>query len=133
MHPRCDDGTMPADDPLLRFSKMLAEALEEMGGDLHKCANLRAPLTRMGFTNIQLVKKKVPIGTWDARHRVAGKFLQESMIDFIPAATGKLFEMLGIGENERALWAAHTRKAMLDKKVHRYYNFYFWTAQKPAS
>jgi hypothetical protein len=124
---------MRKDDGLLRFTQLVADAYTMMGWDMHKCGNLRAILTQAGFTNIQLVKKKVPIGSWDKKQKIVGKYQKIAMLEVIPALVGKPLEMLGMGRAEREVWAATARKAIEDRSVHRYFNYYFWTAQKPKS
>jgi len=131
--PRCDDGTMGPDDIFEAFSRLLAEALEANGMDMHKCRALRGPLTRAGFTNIQLVKIKSPIGEWhdDPMLQYAGGYQRQAILGIIPAICGQPFESLGIGRVEREAWAGRARRAIEDDSVHRYFTWYFWTAQKP--
>jgi len=133
--PQCDDGTMKPDDTLVRFYEHVWESWDLMGYNNHKPRALRGPLRRAGFANIELIKKKLPIGVWakDKTMRLVGLYLRGCVHDVIPALTAKPFEALGMNEVERSVWAAKARLALDDTSIHRYFNAYFWFAQKPVS
>jgi len=131
----CDDRTMADDDPLKRFLELAFEAYDLRNFDCNKCRALRGPLTRKGFINIHLQKKKIPIGTWarDRTMRLIGLYLKTVVLDIIPALANKPFEDLGISRLESEVWCATVREALEDDSVHRYMNVYFWVAQKPPN
>jgi len=126
---------MKEDDPCARFATLINDALELRGMSLEKCRALRGPLTRAGFRNIRLIKKKIPIGEWEStpKLRRVGLLQKLSFIDVITAITGKMFEDLGISRLEREVWSATVRRSLDDLSVHRYFTLYFWVAQKPAA
>ena len=134
-YPRCDDGTMGDDDVLESFINLLSDALMANDMDMNKCRALRGPLTRAGFTNIQLIKKMVPIGEWheDPTFQYVGGCQKEALLGIIPSICGQPLESIGIGRVEREVWASAARKAVEDESVHRYFTWYFWIAQKPAT
>lgn len=125
---------MAEDDPLKRFYDLAFDALEAMGMSVNKTRVLRAALTRAGFNNIQLIKKKVPIGVWakDKTLRVVGHYMKQAVLDVIPSVVGKPFQELGMSLLEREVWSATVKRSLEDTTVHRYFYFYFWYAQKPA-
>ena len=132
--PQCDDGTMQPDDGLANFVDMIGQALDAHDLDVNKCRAMRGPLRRAGFTNIQLVKKKSPLGGWhaDPALEYIGEYQKQVVYDVLGPITARPLEAIGINATERAVWAATARKAMDDESVHRYFWWYFWIAQKPV-
>jgi hypothetical protein len=130
--PCCDDGTMKDDDVLKRFYEMAYDAFQLFKMNLHIARDLKPMLEEAGFKNVHCVVKKVPVGVWarDPILRVVGIYMKTAILSVIPAFAGKPFEALGIPPVEREVWQAHVRKTLEDNSIHRYFNFYFWYAQK---
>lgn len=61
---KCDDGTLPDDAPLKRFFDTCDEAVKKFGMKFRAGEQMREPLEKAGFVNIQLITHKVPVGTW---------------------------------------------------------------------
>ncbi|KAF5490165.1 Secondary metabolism regulator LAE1 [Colletotrichum fructicola] len=129
----CDDGTMADDDKLKEFYELVVEAFQNLGLDLHKARDLRPHLEAAGFKDIHCEIKKIPIGIWpkDPTQRVIGKYSRQAIEMAAPAFTGKPFEAMGISKVESQVWCATVKKDMEDLSKHRYYNMFFWYAQKP--
>ncbi|KAI8296353.1 Secondary metabolism regulator LAE1 [Colletotrichum sp. SAR11_240] len=87
-----------------------------------------------GFKEIRCEVKKVPIGTWakDEILRLCGLYLKNAIKDVLPAMQ-KPFEANGLSPVETEVWNAIARKEIEDNSKHRYFNFYFWHAQKPEN
>ncbi|KAK7986931.1 hypothetical protein PG996_006459 [Apiospora saccharicola] len=130
---QCDDGTMPPNDPAFDFYKLFQQAFRRIGCDTSLAANLDGPLKDAGFVNVQCVVKKIPVGQWarDKKLRLAGWYLRTAIQEVLPALCGKPLAVLGLNEVERELWRAAAVRAISDDSVHRYWNMYFWYAQKP--
>ncbi|CAP71748.1 uncharacterized protein PODANS_6_7000 [Podospora anserina S mat+] len=131
--PRCDDGTMdPETDVMKKFWALCVEAMAKFGMNLNMPAVVGNFLERAGFVNITCVKKKTPVGTWpkDKTMRLIGLYVKEAALQSL-SALGKAFANLGMDAVEREVFSAKVREAVMDGKVHRYYYFYFWFAQKP--
>ncbi|KAK8133311.1 hypothetical protein PG999_001484 [Apiospora kogelbergensis] len=130
---QCDDGTMPPQDPAFDFYKLFQQAFRRIGCDTALAANLDAVLRDAGFVNVQCVVKKIPVGQWarDKKLRLAGWYLRTAITEVLPALCGKPLSVLGLNEVERELWRAAAMRAVNDDSVHRYWNMYFWYAQKP--
>lgn len=60
----CDDGTLPADWPLVRFCDVMVEAFAKLGTSSHAAMFGGKYLQEAGFTNIQHRTAKLPYGTW---------------------------------------------------------------------
>ncbi|KAK7999289.1 hypothetical protein PG990_011889 [Apiospora arundinis] len=130
---QCDDGTMPPQDPAFDFYKLFQQAFRRIGCDTALAANLDGTLKDAGFVNVQCVVKKIPVGQWarDKKLRLAGWYLRTAIQEVLPALCGKPLSVLGLNEVERELWRAAATRAINDDSVHRYWNMYFWYAQKP--
>ncbi len=132
--PQCDDGTMPLDDILRLYFLTSHEAMSKYGMDISKGRSVNEELERAGFVNIHCIVKRVPLGPWprDRTLRLIGQYARIAALDGVPLTImGKPFAVLGYSQMEREVWAAKVRQALQDDSVHRYYNYYFWMAQKP--
>ncbi len=134
-YPFCDDGSMADDDPVCGLYDLLHEALALRGMNNDKARALRGPLRRAGFVDIQLVKKKVPLGPWakDKTLRLVGQYLKTAVLDAIPALMARPIAELGLTPLQRQVWTAKVRQSLDDHSIHRHFHFYFWYAQKPVS
>ncbi|CAK7215832.1 hypothetical protein SBRCBS47491_002617 [Sporothrix bragantina] len=137
-YPFCDDGTMneeEGEDPVAGFYDMLREALDIRGMNHDKARAMRKPLERAGFTNISLIKKKVPIGPWakDKTLRLIGNYCKTAILDVLPTVMARPMDELDLTPVAKQVWAAKVRQSLEDTSIHRHFHFYFWTAQKPLS
>ncbi|KAK5659925.1 hypothetical protein OQA88_13389 [Cercophora sp. LCS_1] len=132
--PLCDDGTMRDDDPVKYMYDLAGRAFSKFGMNVTLPKNLGPMLTDAGFTNVQCVVKKVPIGVWakDKTLRLIGMYQKEAVRELMPALSGRPFAALGLSQAEADVTLAFARQAMDDPKVHRYFNYYFWFAQRPV-
>ncbi|KAL1853639.1 hypothetical protein VTK73DRAFT_8908 [Phialemonium thermophilum] len=133
--PRCDDQTMGPDDAVKRVYDLVAEAFAHFGMDVSLPTVLGPMLRGAGFDNVHCVVKKVPIGAWalDPALRVIGHYQRLAVQDFLPALAGRPFEALGMSRTESEVTLALARNALKDMRVHRYFCYYFWYAQKPVN
>ncbi|KAF4850564.1 Secondary metabolism regulator LAE1 [Colletotrichum siamense] len=134
IYPQCDDGTMKEDDKLKEFYDIVLQSFLCFGANFHKARDLRPHLEGAGFKDIRREVKKVPIGTWakDEILRLCGLYLKHAIRDVLPAFK-KPFEANGLSPVETEVWTAIARKEIEDNSKHRYFNFYFWYAQKPEN
>lgn len=131
--PLCDDGTMPDDDPVKHLYALAGQAFRKFGMNVTLPKDLRPMLEEAGFTNIQCVIKKVPIGVWarDKTLRVIGLYQKEAVREILPVIGGRPFAALGMSQAEIELTIALARKGLDNTNVHRYFHYYFWFAQRP--
>ncbi|GAB1319386.1 Helix-turn-helix, Psq [Madurella fahalii] len=130
--PFSDDGTMGENDVLKQFYELCVQAMAKFGMNLNLGTKVGEYLERAGFINVTCIRKKLPIGTWprDKTMRLIGLYVRENMYQSLPSL-GKAFANLGMSETEREAFAAKVRESAEDARLHRYYNYYFWYAQKP--
>ncbi|KAG6224581.1 hypothetical protein E4U26_003622 [Claviceps purpurea] len=133
--PLCDDGTMPADDPVKHLYETIERTYEKFGLKAALPPKLEAYLQEAGFENIHCQIIKVPIGPWakDKIMRVVGQYQKMAVVEILPSLSGRPFQALEMSEAEIEVTLAMARKGLDDPNVHRYFNYYFWYAQKPGS
>ncbi|UQC76444.1 methyltransferase [Colletotrichum lupini] len=118
----CDDGTMPSDWPLVRFTNHLVEAFAKFGTNSHAAVFGRQYLEQAGFVNIQHHTVKLPYGTWprDKIMRLIGMYYRTACEEFFPVVGAIHFQMLGWSKIEMEVLFAECRNAMRDPNVHAY-------------
>ncbi|KAK4138389.1 S-adenosyl-L-methionine-dependent methyltransferase [Trichocladium antarcticum] len=129
----CDDGTMADNDPVKYMYELARQAFAQFGMDVMLPKGLGPLLRDAGFENVQCVVKKVPIGPWarDKTLRVIGMYQEMAVQDLMPVLPGRPFTALGMSQMESQVTLAHARQGLGDTSVHRYFEYYFWFAQKP--
>lgn len=125
---------MSSDDPVKTMYSLAGQAFGKFGMNVTLPKHLDQLLPEAGFENIKCVVKKVPIGVWakDKTLRLIGLYQKMAVLDPMPALVGRPFGALGMSEAESQVTLAFARKGLEDTKVHRYFNYYFWYAQKPS-
>jgi hypothetical protein len=125
---------MPDNDPVKYMYELAQRAFTSFGMNVTLPKDLEPMLRRAGFENVQCVVKKVPIGPWarDKTLRVIGMYQKMAIQDLMPAIGGRPFAALGMSPVESQVTLAHARTALNDTRVHRYFHYFFWFAQKPA-
>ena len=124
---------MPDDDPVKYVYDLAYRAFLTFNMDVRMPRALEHVLREAGFVNVQCVIKKVPIGPWarDKTLRVVGMYQKMAVQDLLPAFAGRPFTALGMSQIESQVALAHARQGLGDNRVHRYFLYYFWFAQKP--
>ncbi|KAJ5006182.1 Secondary metabolism regulator LAE1 [Colletotrichum sp. SAR 10_66] len=127
-----DDGTMASDDKLKTFYELVVQAFQSLGLDFHKARDLGPHLEAAGFRNVQCQIMKIPIGTWpkDNTQRLIGYYSKLAVKWAATAFTGKPFEAMGISKSQSDAWCKTVWEDLEDDSKHRYYNMFFWYAQK---
>ncbi|KAK7418946.1 hypothetical protein QQX98_003649 [Neonectria punicea] len=128
-----DDGSMPADWPIQRFTDILVQAFAQFGTNAHAAVFGAQYLADAGFVNIQHNYVKLPYGTWprDKLMRLVGMYYRTACEEFFPAVGAVHFPQLGWEKAEMELFFAECRQAMRDPAVHAYGKMHFWSGQKP--
>lgn len=126
---------MPDDDPVKCVYDTAGKAYEMFGMCTTLPAELEPLLREAGFESIHCQIMKVPIGPWakDRTMRVVGLYQKMAVLDFLPTLTGRPFKALGMSDAEAEVAVAMARKGLDNANAHRYFNYYFWYAQKPGS
>lgn len=132
--PGCDDGTLCADSPLIKFFDVLRQVFVDIYGfDIDIVEKLPAKLEQAGFVNIQQKVYHLPIGDWpkDKHLRTVGVYCREVVEELLSAAAAKPFSDAGIEKSEANELLQESRAVLFNKRVHAYMPAYIIWAQKP--
>jgi hypothetical protein len=131
----CEDGTIPQAYAPNLVLDMCEEALRLGGMEFRIGNQLEGPLRAAGFVNVRCKTIRVPVGVW-ARHktlRVAGYFMSIALSDLFTAMAARSLLNLGLSRETLEQRVQQAKEELDDKKKHGYFNYYFWTAQKPPA
>lgn len=152
-YPRCDDGTMPDDFPLIQFVVRLDQAMAKKGMNTRVVYEHEKQFKEAGFRNVQCNITKMPIGAWpkvccnlemtalprmltyisqDKTQRLIGGYYRETLMGWVNAmASGsKPIKSADMSDAELEVFMMSVRKSMVDLKVHSYFAFISWWGQK---
>jgi len=97
--------------------------------------HLDAPLREAGFVNVRCKTIRVPVGTW-AKHkklRLAGYLMSIALSDFFTAMAARSLLRLGLTKEALDETVRKAKEGLDDKGKHGYFDYHFWTAQKPPA
>jgi hypothetical protein len=123
----CDDGTMPADYEVLKWTHTQDKAAMTLGRPLRIANKLKNWYEQAGFVDVHEVVYGIPINSWarDARDKLLGKFMYWNMCQGVHAWTVEYFvKALQWTDAEVEVYLAHLRTALADRSVHAYYKVY---------
>ncbi|KAH6637568.1 S-adenosyl-L-methionine-dependent methyltransferase [Boeremia exigua] len=131
----CDDGTMPADWPLLEWSKDQNQAAQDILGTPLRIANkLKMWYEQAGFVDVREEVFYIPINEWakDPRLKLLGKFMMHNMQAGLYGWSVNYFNRAwGWTEPEVRVKLARVHNSLFDKNVHAYYKVFVVYGRKP--
>jgi len=130
----CDDGTLPADCPLVQWNNHLLEATIKIGSPLNSALSYKERLAKAGFVNIVQKEFKWPINGWpkDQKLKILGEWVYADALNALQAFSLALFtKVLGWSVIEIEVLLAGVRKDLRDRSKHGYWPSYTIYAQKP--
>lgn len=125
MVPRCDDGSLPPNSPLVEWSKLLSEATARHGKPIAYNIHTRAMLEEQGFTEIQEQILKIPVNAWsaDAHQKEIGRWFQLGLTQGFEALTLAPFtRMLSWKRTDVDRLVAECKREICFKRIHAYCN-----------
>ncbi|OQD74197.1 hypothetical protein PENDEC_c012G06184 [Penicillium decumbens] len=140
--PKCDDDTMPPPNPD-GYSKYALHDWFDLNmrssQELEPSRNFRvAPriqrwMKEVGFVDVEQQVFKVPTNTWptDEHLKTIGKWSESNWLEALSGWSYKPFLALGWSKAEIEVFLVDVRKAIQDKNVHAYTDFYVVTGRKP--
>jgi len=133
---RSDDGSLPADCPLVKWVKNIEEACEIAGRTVIVGPYIESWLRDAGFQNIKMEVFKLPVGTWP-RNKVdkeIGAFNLINMVECVEGVTLQLFtKVLKIPIEETTQVIHDVQNDFRKRNYHMYIPYYVAYAQKPDS
>ncbi|KAK5661869.1 hypothetical protein OQA88_9977 [Cercophora sp. LCS_1] len=115
------------------FLDLATEAFKRFGSDFRAGNKLEKTLGDAGFVNVSVKKLKVPVGPWakDKRLRLIGLYFQKILEGLVAAIGARPLAALGMTPEEIETLLAAVRRDLKNTGYHTYFEYLFWTAQKP--
>ena len=125
MIPRCDDGTLPADSNIVRWSRDLLDATARAYRPLAYNTETRAMLERQGFTGIQEQVIQIPLNPWptDPKLKDVGRWFNLGFTQGLQALTmAPMTRMSNWKKADVDRLVADVKRDVCSKRLHTYFN-----------
>lgn len=122
--PVCDDGTIPRDGALRRWTDLYCRALRLAGRDPHLAARYGPLLMQAGFVDVRTRVLRLPQNKWpkDPHLKVVGEYQQVNITDGLEGMTMRLFTTyLGWSADEVRDFLVDVEKEVIDPRIHAYW------------
>ncbi|CAG7931423.1 unnamed protein product [Penicillium olsonii] len=141
--PRCDDKTMPPENPDGGFSafalhdwidlNMRSSREAEPPRQFRIAHRIEQWMKDIGFVDVETRVSKVPTNTWptDDKLRTIGAWNESNWLEALSGWSYKPFLALGWSKPEIEVFLVDVRKSLQDRNVHAYMDFYVVTGRKP--
>ncbi|KAG0132774.1 S-adenosyl-L-methionine-dependent methyltransferase [Tuber indicum] len=129
-----DDGTLPPDSALARWSRLLHQAADIYGRSIVVASKLAGWMENAGFVNVTNRCFKLPNNAWpkNSRMKEVGMHQMVNFLDGLEALTMALFtRALGWTPDDVKTFLVEVEKDIKNKNIHSYLNFYVAYGQKP--
>lgn len=139
---RCDDGTMPPENPdgfsdyalhdWLDLQERAARSAEPRR-QLRIAHRLASWLREVGYMEVQDSIVKAPLNPWPKDHRlkVIGAWYEANWLDALSGFSYKPMLSLGWSKPEIEVFLVSVRKCISNRRFHVYHNFHRVIARKP--
>ena len=121
----CDDGTLAEDSTLKKWARLWNQATVMIGRTARCYPELMAEQMKdVGFVNVQVLKRKMPIGPWpkDKQLKEAGLYGLVALLEGVHGMSVKLFRGChGWSDEELEVFLLQFRKELKKKSVHSYW------------
>lgn len=137
----CDDGTVPKDSAVSKWSTLMNEAATKLGSGLDSGLRYKDQLINAGFTNVTEAPYKWPMNTWPKDLKLkelgakASHIIRQQFTNGVLGAWGNvnlvggvqglsmfLFtKMLGWNTDELEVFCVDVRKDLCNKEFHGYW------------
>ncbi|KAF2839261.1 methyltransferase LaeA [Patellaria atrata CBS 101060] len=135
LEPRCDDGTLLPDSPLLQWYHYLADATARVARPIAYQHNTRAMLSAAGFIDIQETIIRAPYNAWpaDPHQKEIGRWYNLGITEGLEALSLAPLTRVNRWDADQHVrpLVNQVRSVICSKKVHAYNNIHIWTARRP--
>ncbi|PMD49054.1 S-adenosyl-L-methionine-dependent methyltransferase [Hyaloscypha variabilis F] len=133
-----DEDSVPQDSAIVDWHRLICEGASDMNINMRMSpVALKAQFENAGFTNVQVVNKKIPIGPWayDQKLKEIGSVQLMNFLDGLEAFSLAIFcRSLRWSAVEIQVFLAQVRQdAKSHQTFHRYWNFFVVYGQKPVN
>ncbi|KAF2731559.1 LaeA-like protein [Polyplosphaeria fusca] len=135
VEPRCDDNTLAADSPLVKWYGYLQDATARASRPIAYQHNTRQMLQAAGFIDIQETIIRAPYNSWpnDPHQKEIGRWYNLGITEGLDALSFAPFTRVynwDLNAHVKPLIEA-ARQQICNRKIHAYNNIHIWTARRP--
>ncbi|KAK8187599.1 LaeA-like protein [Phyllosticta capitalensis] len=136
LEPRCDDGTLQPNSPLVQWYNYVADATERTSRPIAYNHNTRHMLQQAGFIDIQETIIRAPYNSWpaDPHQKEIGRWYNLGICEGLEALSlaplTRIYRWDAV-QHVKPLVEAAVRQ-IRTKKIHAYNNIHIWTARRPG-
>lgn len=121
-----DDGTLTDDHEYTKWNDIFLDGLASINRSARPGPKLRSYAEAAGFTNINEVKFKIPLGTWpkDPELKRIGMMNLIQLLDGLEGFSLKTLEVMGWTRPEIEVFLANVRREIKGNHFHAYVPLY---------
>lgn len=122
---KCDDGTLKADSPLMRWSEWSLEASIKFGRPVNSALKYKSQLEEAGFVDVVQTELVWPLGSWPRVKELKelGIWTRENFLNALHAGSIVLFTKgLGWSDEEVEAFLVDVRKDIKNPAIHSYWS-----------
>ncbi|KAL3432971.1 S-adenosyl-L-methionine-dependent methyltransferase [Aspergillus tetrazonus] len=131
-----DDGTLPENNPLSQWGRLLIEASKKMNRPVDNPAKYETWMREAGFVNCHTVVYKWPTNPWpaDEKGKTLGLWnLYNVLQRFEGFSVALLVKVLGWEMDDAKTFLGKVKEELMNEDVHGYWPVYVVYGQKPAA
>jgi hypothetical protein len=120
----CDDGSIPEDSAIMKWSKLMLESSQKMGRDLDASVRYIKNMQETGFSEVHQVLYKWPMNPWpkSERDKELGAWTLQNFLDGLQGFTLALFSRVqGWTIQEIEVFLVEVRADLQNRKYHGYW------------
>ncbi|KAK1639696.1 hypothetical protein BDP81DRAFT_447333 [Colletotrichum phormii] len=126
----CDDGSMPADPKVLKWTQLVIEATNIVGKSMTVAPTFKQLLEDAGFEDVQGRQEKWPISPWqqnNSKQRELGNCCRAGTMEegLEPICMALFTRGFGWTQDEVVAFCAGVREELTQQTVHGYFNAYY--------
>lgn len=130
------DGSLSKTHAMRRWLDIAYGAEENTQRSLRPGPKIEGWVRDAGFTNVQVVKNVLPLGTWpkDPKLKMIGRYNWIQLYEGLQAMSLRLFtRFLGWAPEDVEMLLLEVRKDLRDPKIHAMFDHYTVWGQRPAA
>ncbi|KAF2277869.1 LaeA-like protein [Westerdykella ornata] len=135
LKPRCTDGTLPPDSPVVKWYEYLVDATQRSERPIAYNQNTRELLETAGFIDIHEEVIRAPFNSWpnDPHQKEIGRWYNLGLTEGLEALSfgplGRVFRW-DVDQHIKPFLET-VRQQICNRKIHAYNNIHIWRARRP--
>ncbi|KAK1508262.1 uncharacterized protein CCOS01_15923 [Colletotrichum costaricense] len=134
LDPHCDDGTLKPEHAMVKWLKLLGEAVEIFGHPFVDIPNLAVLMEEAGFVDVTIKTYKWPVNEWpkDPHYKELGSWTHANCMEGLEGWTlAPYTRALNWTKEEVLVFLAEVRTNMKNRNIHAYWPIYSIYGRKP--